>query len=232
MESFWHGFAALAMIGAVASGCSGNSDASRSLTFDATSDTAIVILGTNVTREQQEEIRAGRSFSTFWVEYDPVTKRLVPDGATFETSIVASAFSDEPAYLKPTVSVLQVRPGDYALIGAGFPHLMSTFVRSKDGLKDDKGRGQSWHFTVDPRLHIDPSAEVSRNNHLFSVAAGEVLYVGHFEFVKWDYIDSLRGINYFQDEAAARQALSAYPKISGVMRTFDPAKPPQEVRRW
>ncbi|WP_193366769.1 hypothetical protein [Pelagibius marinus] len=231
MRSFWRGLAALAVAGALVSGCSGAPGVSHSLTFDATSDKAIVILGTSVTQEQQEEIRAGRSFSTFWLEYDPATERLVPDGATFETSIVASAFTEEPAYVTPKVSVLEVDPGAYALIGAGFPHLMTTFVRSKEGQKDYRGRGQSWHFTVDPRIHIDPAAEVARGNYLFTVSPGEILYIGHFEFVKWGYIDSLRGINYQQDASAARQALADYPGISGIMKTFDPARPPQSVSR-
>jgi hypothetical protein len=231
MRSFWRALAALAVVGTMASGCSGASTASKSLSFDATSDKAIVILGTSVSSEQQEEIRSGRSFSTFWVEYDPATDHLLPDGETFETSIVASAFTAEPAYLTPTVSVLEVDPGAYALIGAGFPHLMTTFVRSKDGPTDGRGRGQSWHFTVDPRVHIDPAAEVSRGNYLFTVSPGEILYIGHFQFVKWGHSDSIHGINYEQDEAAARQALADYPGISGIMGTFDPAKPPQEVRR-
>ncbi len=231
MRSFWRGVAALAVVGALVSGCSGASTASKSLSFDATSDKAIVILGTSVTHEQQEEIRSGRSFSTFWVEYDPATDRLLPDGETFRTSIVASAFTEEPAYLTPMVSVLEVDPGAYALIGAGFPHLMTTFVRSKIGPKDERGRGQSWHFTVDPRVHIDPAAEVNRANYLFSVAPGEILYIGHFEFVKWGHSDTIRGINYEQDAAAARQALADYPGISGFMSTFDPARPPQSVSR-
>jgi len=211
--------------------CAGASDASRSLTFDAQSDKAIVVIGTSVNSEQREGVGSGRSFSTFWVEYDPATERLVPDGATFKTAVVASAFSDEPAYLTPTVSVLEVEPGAYALIGAGFPHLMTTFVAPKPAQKDHLGRGQSWHFTVDPRVHIDPAAEVDRGNYLFTVAPGDILYLGHFEFMKWPHSDSVRGINYLQDAAAARAALADYPGISGIMVTYDPTTPPQSVSR-
>jgi hypothetical protein len=215
----------------LASACAGSSDASRSLSFDARSDMAIVILATSVNREQQEKVTSGRSLSSFWVEYDPDSMRLVPGGRTFVTTVSASAFSDTPAYLKPTVSVLEVEPGAYALVGAGFPHLMSTFVATKPGQQDDRGRGQSWHFTVDPRVHIDPSATVNRGHYLFSVSPGEILYIGNFEFVKRDYIDSLRSINYAQDPAGARAALADYPDISGIMVTYDFAKPPQTVAR-
>ena len=82
----------------LASACAGSSGASRSLSFDARSDSAIVVIGTSVSEEQEEEVRSGRSLSSFWVEYDPDTQRLVPGGATFTTSLTASAFSGSPAY--------------------------------------------------------------------------------------------------------------------------------------
>lgn len=224
-------FAAALLMLLTLAGCAGSSGASRSLLFDSRSDTAIVVIATSVNREQQEEVTSGRSLSSFWMEYDPDSMHLVPGGKTFVTTVSASAFSDAPAYLKPTVSVLEVEPGAYVLVGAGFPHLMSTVVATKPGQQDHRGRGQSWHFTVDPRVHIDPSAAVNRGHYLFSVSPGEILYIGHFQFVKWDYIDSLRSINYAQDPAAARAALAAYPDISGIMVTYDFAKPPQSVAR-
>src|SRR3546814_2919901 len=78
------------------------------------------------------------------------------------------------------------------------------------------GELETWTHTVDPRRHIDPAAEVGRGrNFLFTVLPGEILYIGHFEFLKWDFSDRLRSLNYFQDEAAARQVLVDYPGISG-----------------
>ena len=216
----------------LAAGCAGAPEASRALRFDASSASAIVVIGTNVTRAQDEEVRSGRSLSTFWQEYDVAARRLVPDGKTFQTKVVAGAFSAEPAYLKPTVSVLEIDPGGYALVGAGFPHLMTTFMNPKPGPKDERGRGQSWHFTVDPRMHIDPAAPVDPRQHfLFTVAPGEIVYIGHYEFVKPPYGDTLMSINRYQDEAAARAALADYPGISGIMVTYDPARPPQSVSR-
>ena len=224
-------FVLLALAGA---GCSGAPEASHSLQFDRSSDKAIVIIGTSVTEAQKENARGERSLATFWLEYDPETRHLVPDGKTFQTKVVASPLSGEPAYLKPTVSVLEVEPGDYAMIGAGFPHLMTTYVRPRSTklLNGSGPRRYSWHHTVDPRIHVDPEAPVDpRANVLFTVLPGEVLYIGHFQFVKRGYSDSLQGINYEQDAAAARQALADYPGISGIMRTFDPARPPQSVSR-
>src|SRR3546814_11264013 len=54
-------------------GCAGAPEASRSLAFASTRDTAIVIPGTRVNHAQREEVRAGRRPSRFWVEYDPCT---------------------------------------------------------------------------------------------------------------------------------------------------------------
>src|SRR3546814_2027080 len=92
---------------ALLAGGAGAPEASRSLAFDSTRDTAIVILGTSVNHAQREEVRAGRSLSSFWVEYDPDTLRLVPGGKTFLSKFEGGVFS-EPRSLKPTVSVLQI----------------------------------------------------------------------------------------------------------------------------
>jgi len=214
--------------------CSSAPEASRSLSFDATSAKAILLIGTQVNLAQEENVGVERSLSTFWQEYDPDSGHLVPGGKTFQTKVLASAFTAEPAYLKPTVSVLEIEPGAYALVGAGFPNLMTTYVapRPTKLLNGESGRRQSWHHTVDPRVHIDPEAAVdSRQHFLFSVLPGEVLYIGHFNFQKWPHNDSLRRLHHFQDEAAARKALAGYPGISGVMITYDPKKPPQEVSR-
>lgn len=214
-------------------GCAGAPEASRSLTFDTNSDKAIVIIGTSVNRAQEEEIKAGRSLSSFWMEYNPDTQRLVPGGKTFLTRVEGGVFS-EPGYLQPTVSVLEVDPGDYALIGAGFPHLMTTFVHSKDppGQKDSLGRPQSWTYTVDPRLHVDPWADVDRRrNFAFSIYAGQVVYIGHFEFQKPTYFDGLLSTNYFLDSGAAREALRRFPGINADLLTLDLTQPPQSVAR-
>ncbi len=226
----WVGFVVLAFLLLAGAGCSAAPEASHSLRFDAHSDTAIVLIGTSVNLAQEENIGAERSLSTFWVQYDPATKHLVPGGKTFQTKVAASAFTAEPAYLKPTVSVLQIEPGDYALVGAGFPNLMTTYVAPRPSKLLNEG--QSWHHTVDPQVHIDPEAAVNPQHYfLFTVLPGEVLYIGHFDFQKWPYGDDLRGLNYFQDEAAARAVLAEYPGIAAMMTTFDPARPPQQVSR-
>jgi len=101
-------------------------------------------------------------------------------------------------------------------------------VRSKNGGGDVK----TWHRSVDPRRHMDPEAPVDpRGNFLFSVLPGQILYIGHFEFQKWEYIVILISINYYKDEAAAREALQEFPGIAGEMVILDPARPPQSVSR-
>lgn len=225
------GFALLALAGA---GCSAAPEASRSLQFDAESDNAILLIGTRVNLAQEENVGVERSLSTFWQEYDPDTGRLVPGGKTFQTKVAASAFTAEPAYLKPTVSVLEIEPGDYALVGAGFPNLMTIYVelRPTKLLNGGPGRRQSWHSTVDPRVHIDPEAAVDpRRQFLFSVLPGEVLYIGHFDFQKRPLSDRLQTLHHFQDEAAARAALADYPGITATMTVYDPKRPPQQVSR-
>ncbi len=217
----------------VLSACAGSFDASTATQFDASSDTAIVLVGTSVSRPQDKGVGVVRRLETYWQEYDPSTLRLQPEGESFLTRVSAGAVSD-PQYLIPTVSVLQVDPGSYALIGAGFPHLMTLYVPPKDTMtqRDSRGRLQSWTHTVDPRRHIDPEADVDpRGNVLFSVEPGQILYIGHFTFEKWSYIDSLRSVDYSLDEEAARQVLEGFPGISGEMITLDLQNPAQSVSR-
>ena len=73
---------------------------------------------------------------------------------------------------------------------------------------------------------VDP-----HRNVLFLVSPGQIVYIGHFQFIKWEGIDSLIRIDYSQDKAAAEEALKAFPGISGIMITYDPRKPPQSVSR-
>src|SRR3546814_16395992 len=110
-------------------GCAGAPEASRSLAFDSTRDTAIVILGTSVNHAQREQVRAGRSLSSFWVEYDPHTLRLVPGGTTFMSKLEGGVFS-EPCYQKTHVEVLQGEPALYAAHGDGLTPHMTTLGRT------------------------------------------------------------------------------------------------------
>ena len=180
-----------------------------------------------VTRAQ-EEVRSGRSLETYWQQYDAEGRLLVPGGRSIVTSVDGGIFS-EPGYLKPTVSVLEVDPGAYALIGAGFPNFMTLFVRSNDPLSryksDNPGQIQSWTYTVDPRRHINPEAPVDpKENILFSVAPGQIVYIGHFRFWKLPFSDKFASIGYSQDVAdvaAAREALKDFPGIAGDMTVQD-----------
>lgn len=208
------------------SACAAGMSADPSTQFGPASEKAIVLLGTSVTTDQGES-RAGRSLSTYWQEYDLSTERLRPQGGSFLTKVHKGVFSDSD-YRRPTVTVLEVDPGDYALIGAGFPHLMTLYVRSIDGSRRVNARA----YVVDPRKYIDPQAAVdSRKNALFSVAAGQIVYIGHFEFVKLRYLDNLVSINYSQDVAAARQTLKDFPGIKGEMLILNLEEPTETARR-
>lgn len=223
----------LLLLSALVTACASPFDASTSTRFDAGSDKAIVLVGTSVSRVQDDGAGTARRLETYWQEYDPSAQRLRPDGESFLTRLSAGSVA-EPGYLIPTVSVLEVDPGDYALIGAGFPHLMTLYVRSKGALtrSDRLGNYQSWTHTVDPRRHVNPTAPVNPGQHLvFSVSAGQIVYIGHLRFQKLERIDNLVSIDYSHDEAAARQALARIPGISGTMITLDLRRPAQSVSR-
>lgn len=225
--------AAIVLLAVILSACASPFDASTATQFGPSSDKAIVLIGTSVSQVQDKGAGTVRRLETYWQQYDPSTLRLRPEGRSFITRISAGAVA-EPAYLIPTVSVLEVDPGSYALIGAGFPHLMTLYVPVKDTMtqRNPLGRLQSWTHTVDPRRHVDPEADVKpRANMLFSVEPGQVVYLGHIAFKKPDYIDTLRSMDYYLDEDSAREALKAFPGISGEMITLDLRRPAQSVSR-
>lgn len=205
-------FLAMVCAAPLLSACASDVGVDSSTEFGPSSDKAIVLLGTSANRSQVH-VWSGESLSTFWQEYDPATRRLVPDGSSFRTKVLGGPFS-KTDYRHPSVTVLEVDPGDYALIAAGFPHLMALYVRSIDG----SSRTETNAYIVDPRRHVDPRAAVdSRENFVFSVEPGEIVYIGHFEFVKALYWDSLVSTDCTQDEVAARETLKSFPGITGDM---------------
>ena len=192
------------------SACAATIDASTSTRFDPDSDKATVLVGTSVNASQTFSW-SGRSLATYWHEYNFATGRLVPKGQTFLTKIRELPFG-ESDYESPSVRVMEVEPGDYALIGAGFPHQMTIYVNTIDGRNQIETRSP----VVDPREHIDPRAAVDPDrNFLFSVDAGQIVYIGHFQFLKLKDLDRLVAIHYSQDLPAARAALKEYPGVTG-----------------
>lgn len=215
--------AGLALLTLSLAACSGAPEASRSLNFDAQSHKAIVVVGTSANTAQALRW-SGESLSTFWQEYDPLARRLVARGNTLQTKVFKAPFTPfvapDRGYLDPTVTVLEVEPGDYALTAAGFPHLMTLFVRSIDG------SSQASTYVVDPTKYVDPEAKVDpRSNFVFSVAAGQIAYIGHLEFVKLKYLDKFVSINYSLDPVAAQAALKEYPGIRGEMTVLNLREP-------
>jgi hypothetical protein len=210
-------------------GCASLSGASRSTQFGPSSETAIVVVGTSASAAQVLS-GSGESLSTFWRQYDPLARRLISEGNTFRTKVFKAPFTPfvapDRGYLDPTVTVLEVPPGDYALIAAGFPHLMTLFVSAVDGSR------QANTYVVDPMKYVAPEAEVdSRKNFVFSVSAGEIAYIGHLQFVKPALWDQFVSIDYSLDPDAARAALEEYPRIKGDMITLDLTLPTEQAAR-
>jgi len=201
--------------------CTAGIGADSSIEFGPSSYTAIVILGTSANPAQVFSW-SGESLSTFWQKYDPADHRLVRNGESFRTKILRGPFISTD-YRNPTVTVLEVAPGDYALTAAGFPHVMTLFVPRN---ADDHSPG----YIVDPRRHIDPQAPVNpRQNFVFSVERGQIAYIGHFNFVKDTFRDQLVSIAYSQDPAAAREALKEFPGIIGELTVFNLEQPTESA---
>lgn len=212
----------------VVAGCAGPSEVSRSLAFDSTSDKAIVVLGSSTWWE--EDFRdPDQSLTLHWQAFDPKTLRLLPDGRSFASLTRGSARLDR-ADPYPAARVLLVEPGSYALVAAGSGSAKTFYVQIQDRYKD------KWivnDFHLDPRKYIEPQAPVAYGgNYLFTVEAGQIVYLGHFEFRRSSrYLGPFPWVRRFEDAAAARKALAEFPGIAGPMITLDPTKPSQSAAR-
>jgi hypothetical protein len=177
-------------------------------------------------------IGVGRSVASYWQEYDPSAMRLVPGGETFWTEVSDTIWvvSD---YRRPTMNVMEVVPGDYAMTVAsatapGMVQVSTAFVpMNTPGATGIRARGRF----IDPRERIAPNAAVDeKKNFLFSASAGQVIYIGNFEFVRASNdSEVIVDINYSRDEAAARAALGEYPGISAEMITLNLALPTEQA---
>lgn len=218
--------AMMAMIGALASGCaSPTSEASQSVNFDSSSDKAVVILATANHRTPSAPddglLDRPNSLATHWQEYDPETMRLVPGGARMMSLRGHNAW-DKTTLRDDWVHVLEAEPGNYALIGVTNTRAVTTFFSLDYWDRSSRSRtlnpyiaGLEMEGQVDPRKHF-----------VFSVDPGQIVYLGHFDFLHpGGGNHRIVDINYSHDAAAARAALGEYPGISAEMITLSLALP-------
>jgi hypothetical protein len=223
---------ALAVIGALVSGCAWSaSEASRSISFDKNSAKAVVILGAANHRvpsaPEDGVLDRPNSLATHWQEYDRGTMLLVPDGALM-TSLRHHNAWESTTLRDSMVQVLEVEPGDYALIAVSNTRTVTSFfpLNERSGLSPGQAvspyrHGLAMKGEVDPKKHFH-----------FSIEPGQIVYIGHFDFLhpgggKHRIID----INYSLDAAAGRAALQDYPGISGDMVTLNLALPTETAAR-
>lgn len=223
--------AALALSAVVASGCTHSSDASRSIKLDADSEKAVVVLGTTLDKNSAPSdegwLERPSALLTHWQQYDPEKMQLIP-GESRVMSFHGDALWPEAIVGETAVHVLEVQPGDYALIGASIANTTTTFVPLT-------GSNLTRHTNVmipgASGIEMRGPVKAGRN-FLFSVRPAQVVYIGHFDFVrsgagKYKIVD----INYSLDEATARAALADYPGISGDMVTLNLALPTETASR-
>ena len=212
-------------------GCAAPTSLNPSARFDADSDKAIVVLGGGI--YWTEDFRdPDQSLALHWQAFDPKTLRLVPDGEGF-TSLIREAVRLKIEDPYPPARVLRVDPGSYALVAAGSGSSKTFYVPVQDRYKNEWGHIRVKGPYIDPLEYIDPQAQLTYGkNYLFSVEAGQILYLGHFAFGRdTRYLLGFNWARRLEDEAAAHVALAEYPGIAGTMIVVDPAKPPQSVAR-
>jgi hypothetical protein len=223
--------AGLLLFAIAGAGCQAAPEASRSLSFDATSDKAVVVFGTSADRNQTAPedpwYREPRSLLTHWQQYDPESKLLVPEGSRVK-SLRSDGFLENTDRQVATVHVLEVDPGDYALIATMLGRTLTLFVEPTgniryhyDGVSDRALAGITTRGPVAPGRHF-----------VFSVRPGQVVYIGHFDFVHaGNGNHKIVDINHSQEADAARAALRDYPGIEGDLVTLDLSRPTEQAAR-
>jgi hypothetical protein len=224
-------FAGLLLTALLAAACAAPTTLDSTARFNADSDKAIVVLGGSIL--WTEDFRdPDQSLSLHWQAFDPNTLRLVTDGKGFValTRRAVRLNIDDP---HPPALVLQVDPGSYALVAAGSGSSKAVYLPIQDRFKNQWGRTWARDPYIDPLKYIDPQARLAPGgNQMFSVEAGQIVYLGHFAFGRDSrYLANFSWARRFEDEAAARAALDGYPGVVGALIVVDPAKPPQSVSR-
>lgn len=126
----------------------------------------------------------------------------------------------------PMVQVLEVDPGDYALIGVTITRTLTLFVKPEGPIR---------HHYQDSNAQvlagIETTASVTpKSNFLFSMRPGQIVYIGDFDFVQQEAgSNKITKVNYSHDEAAARAALQSYPGITGDMVTLNLTLPTEQA---
>lgn len=215
----WRSIQIVAMTAVVAlvSGCGSTSRVSSWTEFDSSSETAIVLLGTSVAGHDDttNERRAVEPlvFSTFWQPYDPASLRL-GEGDTLELSRRVDTIFEGDEFLRWEMSAVEIPPGHYALTVTRIHRTMTSFIPLTGSNSDiEKSLGG---LSVKIGGFADPA-----KNFLFEVRPGQVVYLGHFEFISAPLnSDLVGGVNYAHNEAAARAALTDFPGVTSEMITL------------
>lgn len=232
MISLRHRMMAVAVFGALLSGCTWSaSEAPKSISFDKTSATAVVILSTSNHRlpsaPEDGVLDRPNSLATHWQEYDHGTLQLVPDGAIM-TSVRGHNAFDRTTVRDTVVQVLEVEPGDYALIAVSNTRTVTSFFPLNEaGLSPGQpvapySSGLSLKGgKVDPKKHFH-----------FSVEPGQIVYIGHFDFLHpGGGNHRIVDVVYSLDEPAARAALQNYPGIKGDIVSLNLKLPAAQAAR-
>lgn len=223
---------ALSVLAAAAlSGCSISSEASRTLELDANSEKAIVVLGTTIDRNHaalpEEWYDRPNLLITHWQKYDPASMELIVD-ETLVMSLREDTIWSEETLRDPAVHVLEVEPGDYALIGVTLFQAITTFVPLTGSNFE---RHTNTLFPMASDIEMKGKVEAKRN-FLFSVKSGQVIYIGHFDFVHLGGGQKrIVDVDYWQDEMAARAALKDYPGILSDMIPLNLMLPTETAAR-
>jgi hypothetical protein len=209
----------LAVAGALLSGCSATSRVSSGTDFDTQSETAIVILATRIAGYEDttnhRKLLEPLFLQTHWQSYDPKTLQLVRGDSLVFSERNDDVFYEDDEFKHWEISTTEIPPGAYALTATFVHHTITTFF-PLSGKNRNIDRDLSG-LSIDLEGKIDPA-----KNFYFEVKPGQVVYLGHFEFVSAPHnSDFIAGVNYQQDEAAARAALKDYPGVTAEMTSLN-----------
>lgn len=190
-------------------------------------DTGTVVVAVTADKRYPTQLAP---IAVFWRQYDPASQKLMPAGGSFSVDRRHECFwtfGDKSPCIQPRHEAFTVPPGDYILTnvmswrlsGVTQEQLETSFVEG-----EPLGGFHPKAIITSSRTPDDASTAKSRAPR-FSVAKGEVVYIGTFLFDTFDQPHRVREVLFDAESAKSAVDPEAGDRLQIKIPKTAPAKP-------